>query len=281
MTTYLVLQGPALNDSKAANVADATAGQLIRRNHFYKLALPAPLSGDELVALRRQYDFDINIVPDGFNPARAGLVIMDMDSTLVSIECIDEVADFIAVKPQVAEITASAMRGEIDFETSLQRRLALLIGLDDSVLQQVYDERLALSPGAETMIAGVRRHGIKLALVSGGFTYFTDRLKTRLGLDFTLANELKFADGKLAGLENDIIVGARSKADFLLDVCGRLDISPDQAVAVGDGANDLLMMEQAGLSVAYHAKPTVQQQAATALNYCGLDGVLGLLDIDS
>ena len=281
MNCRLILQGPSLDNDKATAVAVATNGRLIQRNGHYRLELPVPIGDSELASLRAQNDFDINRLPEQFDPQQVALIIMDMDSTLISIECIDEIADFLDIKPRVAEITAAAMRGEIDFETSLRRRLALLENLDDGVLAHVYNERLSLNPGAEIMIRRTRQRGIKIALVSGGFTYFTEKLKSRLGLDYTLANELKFSNGKLIGLENDVIVGAQSKADFLCTVCRELDITPDRAIAIGDGANDLLMMQLAGLSVAYHAKPAVQQQAVTTLNHCGLDGVLGFLDIDN
>lgn len=171
------------------------------------------------------------------------------------------------------------MRGEIDFETSLRRRIALLTGLQENALEHVYNERLRPNPGAEQMIAGLKSRDIKIALVSGGFTYFTEKLKRRLGLDYTLANTLEFENGKLTGEIHGRIIGAEAKAKFLLEKCKALGIKPSQAIAMGDGANDLMMMKEAGLSIAYHAKPKVQQQAHSALNHCGLDGVLGLLDI--
>jgi phosphoserine phosphatase len=201
-----------------------------------------------------------------------------MDSTLINIECIDEIADFIGVKPQVAAITAAAMRGEIDFETSLTRRVALLEGLDAHALEHVYHERLRLNPGAESLLAGLRTREIHFALVSGGFTFFTQRLKERLQIDSTLANELEIVAGRLTGRVLGTIVGAQGKAGFLTRLCKELGITPEQAIAVGDGANDLQMMQAAGLSVAYHAKPAVQAQAAIALNASGLDAILALLD---
>jgi len=277
----LVLQGDALDNQAIKSLADelhADIEAVAPDQHYARLSLPTPLAADTLMQLRQQYGFDINQLPARFDPAQIRLILMDMDSTLISIECIDEIADFLDIKPRVAEITEAAMRGEIDFETSLKRRIALIHGLDDSALQHVYDERLQLNPGAERMLAGLRERGIKTALVSGGFTYFTTRLQQRLDLDFTLANELAFdSDGKLTGIANDVIVGAQRKADYLVELCRHNAIEPSQVIAMGDGANDLLMMQLAGLSVAYHAKPKVQQQALTALNHCGLDGVLGLL----
>jgi phosphoserine phosphatase len=206
------------------------------------------------------------------------LVAMDMDSTLITIECIDEIADMQGLKPQVAAITEAAMRGELDFAASLKQRVALLEGLDASALQRVYDERLKLSPGAETMLAAVQKAGLKTLLVSGGFTFFTARLKERLGLDYTHANELEIVDGKLTGRVLGGIVDAEEKQRTVERVCAQMGITPSQAIVMGDGANDLKMMGIAGLSVAFRAKPVVRSQADVALNFVGLDGLLNILD---
>ena len=206
------------------------------------------------------------------------LVAMDMDSTLITIECIDEIADMQGLKPQVAAITEAAMRGELDFGASLTQRVALLEGLDASALQRVYDERLALSPGAEKMLAAVQKAGLKTLLVSGGFTFFTERLKQRLGLDYTHANELEIVDGKLTGKVLGTIVDAEEKKRTVERVCAELGIAPAQAIVMGDGANDLKMMGIAGLSVAFRAKPVVRSQADVALNFVGLDGILNILN---
>ena len=205
------------------------------------------------------------------------LVAMDMDSTLITIECIDEIADMQGLKPQVAAITEAAMRGELDFAASLKQRVALLEGLDASALQRVYDERLKLSPGAETMLAAVQKAGLKTLLVSGGFTFFTERLKQRLGLDYTHANELEIVDGKLTGRVLGGIVDAEEKQRTVERVCAQMGITPAQAIVMGDGANDLKMMGIAGLSVAFRAKPVVRSQADVALNFVGLDGLLNVL----
>lgn len=206
------------------------------------------------------------------------LVAMDMDSTLITIECIDEIADMQGLKPQVAAITEAAMRGELDFAASLKQRVALLEGLDASALQRVYDERLQLSPGAETMLAAVQKAGLKTLLVSGGFTFFTERLKERLGLDYTHANELEIVDGKLTGRVLGGIVDAEEKQRTVERVCAQMGITPAQAIVMGDGANDLKMMGIAGLSVAFRAKPVVRSQADVALNFVGLDGILNILN---
>ncbi|PJJ18270.1 phosphoserine phosphatase [Janthinobacterium sp. 67] len=205
------------------------------------------------------------------------LVAMDMDSTLITIECIDEIADMQGLKPQVAAITEAAMRGELDFAASLKQRVALLEGLDASALQRVYDERLKLSPGAEAMLAAVQKAGLKTLLVSGGFTFFTERLKERLGLDYTHANALEIVDGKLTGKVLGGIVDAEEKQRTVERVCAELGISPSEAIVMGDGANDLKMMGIAGLSVAFRAKPVVRSQADVALNFVGLDGLLNVL----
>lgn len=275
--TRLVLQGAELNQDSANRIATEVDGELTLNPQF---AYIDTLAAIDLDALRQGYSFDINTLPAGFEPSECQLLITDMDSTLINIECIDEIADFINVKPQVAEITESAMRGEIDFETSLTQRVALLKGLDVEALERVYEERLKLNPGAEIMIKRLQQQGIKTALVSGGFTFFTDRLKQRLGLDFTNANKLAVHNGKLVGEVEGDICGANAKAEFLLAKCEELNISQSQIIAMGDGANDLMMMNEAGLSIAYHAKPKVQQQAHSRLNYSGLEGVLGLLQLE-
>jgi phosphoserine phosphatase len=204
------------------------------------------------------------------------LVAMDMDSTLITIECIDEIADMQGLKPQVAEITEAAMRGEIEFQESLIRRVSLLKGLEASALQRVYDQRLQLSLGAENMLRHMQQAGLKTLLVSGGFTFFTDRMKSRLHLDFTHANVLEIIDDKLTGKVIATIVDAEEKKLTVERICTELDISPDQAIVMGDGANDLKMMGIAGMSVAFRAKPVVRAQASVALNFVGLDGVLNL-----
>jgi phosphoserine phosphatase len=205
------------------------------------------------------------------------LVAMDMDSTLITIECIDEIADMQGLKPQVAEITEAAMRGELDFAESLRRRVALLEGLDAGALLRVYEERLALSMGAESMLGKIQAAGLKTLLVSGGFTFFTDRLKRLLNLDYTHANVLEIEDGRLTGRVVGGIVDADEKRRTVERVCEEMGITPDAAIVMGDGANDLQMMSISGLSVAFRAKPVVRAQADVALNFSGLDGILPIL----
>ncbi|HWL29520.1 MAG TPA: phosphoserine phosphatase SerB, partial [Burkholderiaceae bacterium] len=203
------------------------------------------------------------------------ILAMDMDSTLVNIECIDEIADMVGRKAEVAAITEAAMRGEIsNFSESLIRRVALLEGVPVTALEQVYEQRLRLNPGAERLISVARKTGLKTLLVSGGFTFFTERLKARLNLDACHANVLEVADGKLTGRVQGDIVDADGKAGHLRTLAEQLDATPEQIIAVGDGANDLKMMSLAHFSVAYRAKPIVQQQANFALNVSPLDGIL-------
>ncbi|QCP49509.1 phosphoserine phosphatase SerB [Trinickia violacea] len=220
---------------------------------------------------------DYAFVEPGKTLSDFGLVAMDMDSTLITIECIDEIADFCGLKAEVAAITEASMRGEIkDFNESLTRRVALLKGLDASALERVYDERLQLSPGAEAMLAGAKAAGLRTLLVSGGFTFFTEKLKARLNLDFTNANTLEIVDGKLTGNVLGEIVNADVKARTLRETCAKLGIAPTQAIVMGDGSNDLKMMDEGGLSVAFRAKPVVRAAASVAFNYVGLDGLLRL-----
>jgi phosphoserine phosphatase len=223
-----------------------------------------------------EHQIDFGFVAQGKHLSDFGLVVMDMDSTLINIECIDEIADMQGLKPQVSAITESAMRGEIDFAESLKRRVALLAGLDEHALQRVYDERLQLNPGAEPMLAELKKHGVKTLLVSGGFVFFTERLKERLKLDFAHANTLEIVNGKLTGKVLGNIVDAQAKADWLNHIRQELVLQAENVIAMGDGANDLKMMAQAGVSIAYHAKPVVRQQASYAFNFVGLDGLLHL-----
>ncbi len=242
--------------------------------HLYRLRDARPHA--DIAAYCFEHQIDYGFIAQGKHLSDFGLVVMDMDSTLISIECIDEIADMQGIKPQVAEITEAAMRGEIDFAESLRRRVALLEGLDESALQRVYDERLKLNPGAEIMLAELKKHGIKTLLVSGGFVFFTERLKARLGLDYAYANTLEIVNGKLTGKVLGKILDAQGKAEWLLKMRDELELQPAQVIAMGDGANDLKMMAQAGVSIAYHAKPVVREQASYALNFVGLNGLVNL-----
>ena len=231
-------------------------------------------------------EFAPGLVLQGITPplrlADYKLIAFDMDSTLISIECIDEIADAVGKKAEVAAITEATMRGEIaDFKTSLRRRVALLKGVPVGALQEVYDQRLRLNPGADTLVAACKAAGMQVLLVSGGFTFFANRVKDRLGIDFARSNLLEERDGLLTGEVvqqswGDICDGAE-KRRTLLEVASLLGIAPQQAIAMGDGANDLPMMGEAGLSVAYHAKPKVREQAMVAINQGGLNRLLEIL----
>jgi phosphoserine phosphatase len=275
----LILQAlHAIPSVQVDHIASLAGTQRIEQitPHAYRLRGVTP---HEIIAeYCHAHQIDCGYVPQGKHLGDFGLLVMDMDSTLISIECIDEIADMQGLKPQVAEITEAAMRGEMEFAESLRRRSALLAGLDESALQRVYDERLQLNPGAEKMLAAMKQHGIRTMLVSGGFVNFTDRLKTRLGLDYAYANTLEIKDGKLTGKVLGNIVDAQGKADLLDHVREELGLKREHVIAMGDGANDLKMMAQAGVSVAYHAKPVVRAQASHALNFVGLDGLSTLFE---
>ena len=205
-------------------------------------------------------------------------IAFDMDSTLISIECIDEIADAVGKKAEVAAITEAAMRGEItDFKDSLRRRVALLKGVPAEALQEVYDQRLKINPGAPELINASKAAGLQTLLVSGGFTFFADRVKARLGMHEAYSNTLEIEGGLLTGQVLGDIVDGEAKKQHLLALCARIGCDPKQSIAVGDGANDLPMMGVSGLSVAYHAKPKVREQAMVAIQTGGLDRVLELL----
>lgn len=223
---------------------------------------------------------DCTFIQPGRKLSDFKLVAMDMDSTLITIECIDEIADMQGLKKEVAEITEAAMRGEIEFRESLTRRVALLKGLNADALQRVYDERVRLSPGAESMLHAVQAAGIRTLLVSGGFTFFTDRIKARLGLDFAHSNRLEIVDGKLTGRVQGAIVDDEEKKATVERICRELGCTPKDSIVMGDGANDIKMLRIAGLSVAYRAKPIVRTMTDVALNFVGLDGILNVLAED-
>lgn len=216
---------------------------------------------------------DAAFVPQNRRWSDLRLLAMDMDSTLITIECIDELADMAGVKPLVAAITEKAMRGELDFQESLRQRVGYLRDLPVSVLEEVYTRKLTLSSGAQSLLHDARSAGMTTLLVSGGFTFFTQRLQERLGLNETRANELEIKDGKLTGKIVGPIVDGVAKANAVRDLAARIGASREAILVIGDGANDLPMMDLAGVSIAYRAKPAVQKAATHALNRAGLDGV--------
>lgn len=234
-----------------------------------RAAVAARLEGAEL-------DFCLRpVVPEG----HWKLLIADMDSTMITIECIDELGDFAGKRDEVVAITERAMRGEIDFEGALTERVALMKGLPESALPACFDERVVLSPGAKAMVQGSRDAGMHCALVSGGFTYFTERVGEMLGFHENKANRLIIEGGVLTGRVAQPVLGRQSKIDALNDLCARLDITPDRAVCIGDGANDIGMLEKAGLGVAYHAKPITRAAADCTIDHGGLDVLLRYLGV--
>ena len=241
-----------------------------------------PLHPDTLppamLELHKLMGVDVNWLPQDAFLADIRLAVFDMDSTLIQHEVIDELAIEAGKGVEVAAVTEKAMRGEIDFDTSLQYRLKTLAGLPESVLAKVAD-RLRLTPGAQTLVATLKARGVTTAILSGGFTYFAESVKGRLGLDFYHANRLEMAGGALTGVVAPPIVNAQRKRDLLQEITGDLGLTREQTLAVGDGANDLPMLEEAGLGVAYRAKPKVQQQARLRVNTTTLEGVLYLLGV--
>ena len=274
----LVVQGKAIGMAHLTHIHRIVGGSAqfmqIAEHAYY---LPINLSDvTEVQTFCASQQIDCALVPDAQRLSQFGLAVMDMDSTLINIECIDEIADMMNLKPQVSAITESAMRGEIDFSTSLKKRVALLKGLDKIALRRVIDERLQPNPGALEWIAACKANNIKTMVISGGFTLFANHVKELLGLDYAVANTLEIVDGKLTGNVLGEIVDADRKAQELADLRDKLGLKINQTIAIGDGANDLKMMQVAAVGVAYHAKPIVQQQATYALNFSGLDGIVNL-----
>ena len=226
--------------------------------------------------ISQEMDLDIAVQEDNLYRRSRRLVCFDMDSTLIQVEVIDELAKAAGVGVQVAEITESAMRGEIDFSESFRQRMALLEGMDESVLQKIA-EGLPITEGAARLISHLRHFGYKIAILSGGFTYFANYLKEKLGIDYVYANQLDFENGKLTGKVKGDIVDGQMKAKLLVKIAEEEGISTEQVIAVGDGANDLPMLAIAGLGIAFHAKPIVKEQAQHSIANLGLDAILYLL----
>lgn len=274
----LVIQGASVERPDLEALAKIARGGAIERisSEAFRIARADPAARPEVQRHCAEARLDWGFVEEGRRLGDFRLLAMDMDSTLIGIECIDEIADFAGRKAQVAAVTAAAMRGEIDWTESLRQRVATLAGLDEGALERVYAERLRFNPGAERLLAAARRAGLRTLLVSGGFTYFTDRLRERLGLDYAYANVLAAKDGRLTGEVTGPLVDAAGKAAHLARIKRELSIGAESVVALGDGANDLPMLAEAGTSIAYHAKPIVKGKTAYALDHVGLDGVLNL-----
>jgi phosphoserine phosphatase len=278
----LILQGLTVQPEIAKKIADLVSAQSIT-TLSKKVVRCDDVSTSatvlsEVATLCLQSGLDYSFMQEDKKLSDFKLLVMDMDSTLITIECIDEIADIHGLKNEVAAITEAAMRGELDFRESLTQRVALLKGLEASALQQVFDERLLLSLGANELLAGAQAAGLKTVLVSGGFTFFTDRLRQQLTFDLARANELEIKDDKLTGRVIGPIIDASEKRHTVEMQAQALGVPTSAAIVMGDGANDLEMMSVAGLSVAFRAKPIVRAQADVALNFVGLDGVLFMFD---
>ena len=276
---HLVVQSPGLTVEHAEQIAALAQAQGVARISATAARLLDVQHDDatraDVVAWAERHGVDTAFVPAGLKLSHCKVLAMDMDSTLINIECIDEIAGVAGVKDKVSEITEAAMRGEIkDFSESLRRRVALLKDVPAEALEQVYTEKLRLNPGAERLITTAQAAGIKVLLVSGGFTFFTDRLRERLRLDSAHANTLEIDNGVLTGRVLGDILDADAKAVYLREFARTHGATKEQVIAMGDGANDLKMLGAAGFPVAYHAKPLVRQQTRYALNVSGLDGVL-------
>ena len=216
----------------------------------------------------------VDAIVQGEADRRRRMMVADMDSTMITIECIDELADYAGIKPKIAEITERAMRGELDFEGALDARVQLLKGLDASVIDRCHAERVAIMGGARELVRTMRGNGADCYLVSGGFTLFADRVAAEIGFTRALSNVLEFAGGKLAGTVTRPIVGAAAKRETLLAEAQAHGLSPEQCLAVGDGANDIPMIEAAGLGVAFHAKPKTAAAAGARIDHCDLTALL-------
>ena len=274
----LVVQGPALASGDLDALVLLAKPRAVVQVAPRAFRLAGAMKNEGIAPLCEARRIDHAWREEGRRFADLRLLAMDMDSTLITIECIDELGDFAGRKAEIAAITAQAMRGEIEYQESLRRRVRALANLPETALQDVYDQRLKLTPGAEELIAACKKNGVQLLLVSGGFTFFTERLKARLGLDHTISNVLEVKAGKLTGELVGAIVDADAKAAKFREVLFSLGAKQEQTVAIGDGANDLKMMAEAGLSVAFHAKPVVRAAATCALSWCGLDAVVNLFE---
>ena len=274
----LVVQGPALDKGDLDALSLLVKPQAVREVAPRAFRFAHAMKNEGVAALCESRRIDHAWMPEGRRFADLKLLALDMDSTLITIECIDELGDLAGKKAEIAAITAQAMRGEIEYRESLRRRVRSLAGLAERALATIYEERLKLTPGADTLIAACKKHGVQVLLVSGGFTFFTDKLKARLGIEHTISNVLELKGGKLTGALVGEIVDADAKAGKFRQVLADLKADRQQSVAIGDGANDLKMMAEAGLSIAFRAKPVVRAQAHCALNWSGLDAVVNLFE---
>ena len=274
----LVVQGPGLSEAEAQALAPLVGSSRVEPIATGAFRLRHSTANAAVARWAEERQADYAFMPEGRRFADLKLLAIDMDSTLITIECIDELGELAGKKAEIAAITARAMRGEIAYPESLRKRVSALAGLPETALARVYENRLTLTPGAPALIAACKKHGIQVLLVSGGFTFFTERLRARLGLEHTISNVLEVKAGKLTGMLVGEIVDADAKAAKFREVASALGARKAQTVAIGDGANDLKMMAEAGISVAFRAKPVVRAQATCALNWSGLDAVVNLFE---
>jgi phosphoserine phosphatase len=279
--------GGVLNDAAIDGVRPSLAGLgLIQERWLGEEAWEAVLGADDVADNRPLHALvtaalglrpvDVNIVSADIATRRKRLLVADMESTIIEQECLDELADYAGVRPRIADITERAMRGELDFEAAIRERVGLLAGLDAGVLEEIYARRVTLMPGARTLIASMKANGAYCALVSGGFTFYTERIAQRLGFDTQQANTLDIADGRIAGTVASPILGREAKLDALQRLTRALSLDPASTMAVGDGANDLAMIKAAGLGVAFRAKPIVAGEAAASIRHGDLTALLYL-----
>lgn len=274
MSYALILQHA---DLSACSLPHTAARFQLPPLHGRRIRIPLPAAAQLPEAVAAEWEaqqVDAAVLPD-LPFSHFGLLASDMDSTLITIECIDEIAARAGLKEQVAAITERAMHGELDFRQSLHERVALLEGLPETALEYVYQNILRLSDGAETLLDECRRHGVKTLLVSGGFTFFTDKLQHKLGLDWAYANRLEIKNGYLTGRVLGDIIDAQAKADLLEQHRRQLGLSREQTLAVGDGANDIPMFRAAGFGIAYRAKAAAEAAASARIRHNGLDAVRG------
>jgi phosphoserine phosphatase len=272
----LVVQGAAVMPRHLETLAKMTGATGVARIGAGAFRLIDAREREGVAAYCEGAQLDFGFVAPQARLADFRLVVFDMDSTVITIECVDELGELAGVGSEVAAITGAAMRGEIEYKDSLRRRVALLAGLPETALERVYVERLRITRGTEALMSRLRSLGTHTVLVSGGFTYFTDRLKARLGFDRTASNVLEIADGRLTGRLVGAVLDAEGKAAALRAARDARGLDRAQVLAIGDGANDLVMMAEAGTSIAYRAKPLVREKATYCLNHVGLDGVLAL-----